>query len=63
MTRIRRAVSVILAGTLFCVGLVLLFIYFTSVEVHIAHRVLLLGGITCVSVGAVWIYSDLFGKD
>ena len=62
MTRTRRAVSVLLAGALLCVGLVLLSIYFAVPEAHIGHiRVLLLGGIMCVSVGAVWLYSDLLG--
>ena len=67
MTRTRRTVSVILAGALFCFGVVLVVTYFYFVSPaaigSIAHTRVLWGGIMCVGMGAVWAYSDIFGKE
>ena len=67
MTRTRRTVSVILAGALFCFGVVLVVTYFYIVSPEaigsIAHTRVLWGGIMCIFVGAVWAYSNLFGKE
>jgi hypothetical protein len=50
--------SIILAGTLFCFGLILLAIYFLS-EAHM--MVVLALGVMCVTMGA-FLYSDLFTR-
>jgi uncharacterized membrane protein len=51
-------VSIILAGILFCFGLILLAIYFFSE----AHMVVVLGlGVMCVTMG-VFLCNDLFTR-
>jgi formate hydrogenlyase subunit 3/multisubunit Na+/H+ antiporter MnhD subunit len=67
LTRTRRPVAVILAGALCCFGVVLVVSYFYYVSPEaggsIVHTRVLWGGIMCIFVGAVWAYSNLFGKE
>jgi hypothetical protein len=61
MTRTRRAVSCFLAGICFAVGTAALFV----AETHGKFRIRGMFGIglTMTIVGAIWLCSDLFGRN
>jgi hypothetical protein len=61
-----RNISIILSGALVAIGAGLLALYLVSPGTNgniVSTKISFWGGIASVSLGMVWLYNDLFGRE